>query len=90
MFDPETKMVAIPLMLKDDTGIPYVYCIGLSFNKQLPMPSEWPSEKTLPEFSAPQEQLKQMRFSVDDWKKVILQTPAGEDGYNGLLSLLKP
>lgn len=50
-FEPEKQTLYVPLYIKDQYDIIHVLWVGLSFNKKLPIPQEWPSTDKWPDFS---------------------------------------
>ncbi|MCP4100685.1 MAG: hypothetical protein GY750_04570 [Lentisphaerae bacterium] len=56
-FDAKSKTYLVPIIFRDKTG--YLCCLwlGMNFNKKMPMPSEWPTEKNWIDYFPPETEM---------------------------------
>jgi len=48
LYDEKSATAYIPILLKDEQGLEYVYCIGVQYSKELLPPQQWPKASDIP------------------------------------------
>ncbi|QSH41082.1 type VI secretion protein IcmF/TssM N-terminal domain-containing protein [Lentisphaerota bacterium ZTH] len=56
-YDAKAKTYLVPIIFRDKTGYLCSLWLGMNFNKKMPLPSEWPTEKNWIDYFPPETEM---------------------------------